>query len=232
MLYHYLLFDLDNTLFDFSAAEAAGIEHCARKYGLEWSDEVLGIYREINHEAWTDYEHGRLPKSDLRTVRFSRLFDHFRLVADVEACSEEYRTELGKSAVPIAGAENLVRSCHRAGYKLGMITNGLTEVQRPRLALSPLTELFDFVIVSDEIGVAKPDAAFFRHALERMHTDDPADALVIGDNLNADIRGGAEFGCATCWYNPLGKPNTIPGLEPTYNVSTLDQLASLLLKSE
>ena len=77
--YKWLLFDADNTLWDFSAAEASALERTLTSRDIEWSNEVLREYRLINHRAWSDYEAGTLPKSQLRTIRFQRLLDRFRL---------------------------------------------------------------------------------------------------------------------------------------------------------
>ena len=90
MNYNWLLFDADNTLFDFSAAEAASLQDCIEQTDIEWSEEVLGIYREINHEAWVAYENGQLNKSQIRHIRFERLLDRFRCALHLQGSSNLY----------------------------------------------------------------------------------------------------------------------------------------------
>ncbi|MEL7162178.1 MAG: HAD family hydrolase, partial [Bacteroidota bacterium] len=122
--YTWLLFDADNTLWDFSAAEASALELTLRTRDIDWSDEVLGQYRQINHRAWSDYEQGLLPKEQLRTIRFQRLLEHYRLDHPAEELSFDYRTYLSESTHMLDGAVELLTDL-RGKYRLGLITNGL-----------------------------------------------------------------------------------------------------------
>lgn len=201
--FDWILFDADNTLLDFHAAEAASLQSTLAAEGVAWSDALYLLYREINHRAWRDFEEGKLPKSRLRLIRFERLFEELGMRADLEACSRNYLGHLSRSRHVYAGVNELLAQLART-HRLGLITNGLKEVQRPRLRATGLDEVFPVIVVSDEIGHAKPHAAFFDHAFAEMGRPDPARVLVVGDNINADIRGGRDYGCRTCWINPAG----------------------------
>ncbi|MEM9928229.1 MAG: YjjG family noncanonical pyrimidine nucleotidase [Bacteroidota bacterium] len=202
-MYNWLLFDADNTLWDFSAAEAAALERTLRERDIAWSDEVLGQYRIINHQAWSDYEQGLLPKEQLRTIRFRRLLEHYRLTHPAEALSFDYRTYLSESTHMLPGARELLEQL-QGKYRMGLVTNGLKEVQRPRLANTGLGEYFEFVVISDEIGVAKPHAGFWDVAYEQMEAVAKEQVLVIGDNPNADVRGALDYGFKACWLRHPG----------------------------
>ncbi len=104
-----------------------------------------------------------------------------------------------------------------------MITNGLSDVQRPRLEASPIGDYFTAVTISDEIGIAKPDAGIFDASFAAMGQPAKSDVLLIGDSLTSDIRGGVNYGIDTCWYNPAGKPNA-NGLTPTYEICHLHEM--------
>lgn len=226
-MYQWLLFDADNTLFDFNAAEAASLEHCIQQTDIEWSPEVLGIYREINHNAWTDYEHGLLSKEDIRHIRFEKLLDRFRSAHDHIALSELYRKGLANSQHMMPGAYALLEQL-QGQYQLGLITNGLTEVQYPRLKATGIERFFpDVVVVSDEIGHAKPKKEFFDHAFELMGHPDPESVLVIGDNPIADIGGALSYGCHACW---LKLPHVMkkPPTKPHYQIEEITALKSIL----
>lgn len=225
--YEWLLFDADNTLFDFNAAEASSLQACLSATDIEWSAEVLGIYREINHDAWTAYENGQLSKSEIRHIRFERLLDRFRCAHDVIALSDQYRVGLAASKHLMVGALEVLGQL-RPHYRLGLITNGLTEVQYPRLKATGIDQFFpEVVVVSDEIGVAKPHPAFFDHAFDLMGRPDPEKVLVIGDNPMADIGGALSYGCHACW---LKLPNVmrVPPSDPQYVIQEIGELPALL----
>lgn len=205
-MYEWILFDADNTIWDFDAAEASALERTLLERDLEWSEEVLGTYRLINRAAWADYEAGTLPKEQLRDIRFRRLLEHYRHDHPAEALSLSYRTYLAASNHLLPGARDVLDALH-GKYRLGLITNGLQEVQRPRLANTGIAPYFDFIVISDEIGAAKPDPAFFDHANREMGNPDPADVLVVGDNPNADIRGALNYGFHACWLRHPGTAN-------------------------
>lgn len=226
--YTWLLFDADNTLWDFSAAEASALELVLRNCDIDWSDEVLAQYRIINHQAWSDYENGYLPKEQLRTIRFQRLLEHYRLDHPAEKLSFDYRTYLAASTHMLDGARELLESL-KGKYRLGLITNGLKEVQRPRLASTGLGEYFEFIVISDEIGVAKPHAPFFDYAYERMEGVDKSKVLVIGDNPNADIKGAMNYGFDACWLRHPGAADK-PKLKETYRIRDIRELSELLNK--
>lgn len=225
-MYTWLLFDADNTLWDFSASEASALELTLRQRDIDWSDEVLGQYRVINHQAWSDYEQGLLPKEQLRTIRFQRLLEHYRVDHPAEELSFDYRTYLAASTHMLDGARALLDGL-RSRYRLGLVTNGLTEVQRPRLANTGLEDYFEFVVISDEIGVAKPHAAFWDHAYVQMDGVDKASVLVIGDNPNADVKGALDYGFDACWLRHPGVADR-KGLGETFRIRDIRELGEVV----
>jgi len=227
MSYEWLLFDADNTLWDFSAAEASALERTLRMRDIDWSEEVLGQYREINHRAWSDYEQGLLPKEQLRTIRFSRLLDHYRLDHPAEELSLDYRTYLSESTHMLDGARELLEDL-KGKYRLGLVTNGLKEVQRPRLANTALAPFFEFIVISDEIGVAKPHAPFFDYAYARMDKVEKSKVLVIGDNPNADVGGALNYGFAACWLRHPGVADRHK-LGETHRIRDIRELRKIVL---
>ncbi len=226
--YDWLLFDADNTLLDFTAAERHSLYSALVEEGVEWLDDHHALYHRINHECWTAFEAGQLPKEQLRTIRFERFFYEIRCTADPAAFADRYLAYLAASGHLLQGASELLDELS-AHYRLGLVTNGLKEVQRPRLACSGLAAYFEVVVVSDEIGPAKPDPAFFDHAFAEMGNPAPERVLVIGDNLNADIRGSLEYGAHACWFNPEGRAPYLP-VEPTFTIKSLRELPAILMK--
>ncbi len=228
MPYHWLLFDADNTLFDFDRSMRQALQDAMEAAGITFRQDFHPIYEAINTQCWSDFEHGKISKAELRTRRFELFFEAIQIELDTERFAAEYLFLLSQITFLIDGADVLLESLHQE-FKLGLVTNGLTEVQRPRLAKSGIQEYFDIVVVSDEIGHAKPHAGFFDYAFQQMRQPPKQEVMIIGDNLHADIRGGLDYGIHTCWYNPQQLENDL-NVQPTYQIKELMALKDLLQK--
>jgi 2-haloacid dehalogenase len=230
MNYRWLFFDADDTLFDYPRAETGALEMTFFDMGLTYSPETLPAYQIFNQQVWREFEQGKISALDLRVARFARLFEHLNLAVDLDTFSQRYLVNLSRESVLIEGAANLLADlCGQ--YHMGLITNGLPEVQRPRLAGSGIAKFFDFVAISEEMGVAKPDPRFFSAALAMAGQPDPRSVLVIGDSLNSDIRGGIQAGLDTLWYNPSGKPGD-PRWPVVHECRSLEEMGRLLLSAD
>lgn len=225
MAYNWIFFDADNTLFDFNHSEGAALKNALEDFGELFEDHYHPVYNSINRECWQAFEHGRLSKAELRTRRFDLFFHAIGRQYDAEEFAGAYLEHLSQQCALIQGAQGLLEKLHQT-HHLALVTNGLKEVQRPRLARSGLADFFKMVVVSDEIGHAKPDRAFFDYAFEAIGRPDHKTVLMVGDNLNADIRGAADYGLDTCWYNP-GK-ETSKVIKATYEIGELEELHGLV----
>lgn len=226
MRYTWLFFDADDTLFDYPKAEERALAATLAEFELPALAGVLPAYREINQAVWREFEQGTISAVDLRLVRFVRLFERLGFNGKVEAFSQRYLVHLSQSSVLIEGVQSLLARLAK-DYRLGLVTNGLPEVQRPRLVSAGITGFFEFEAISEELGISKPDPRFFQAALTLAGNPDPARVLVIGDSLNSDIRGGCQAGLDTLWYNPARLPAD-PRWPPAYEVHTLSEILSLL----
>ena len=113
--------------------------------------------------------------------------------------------------------------------KLGIITNGFTALQQIRLERTGLRDHFDALVISEEVGVPKPDPRIFDYALEQAGNPDRERVLMVGDTAESDIRGGMNAGLSTVWLNAHGR--TLPeGIQPTWTVTSLNELEQLLCK--
>ncbi len=226
-LYDWLLFDADGTLFDYDRAEELALARTCAVAGVPFDGETLTLYRAINQGLWRELERGRVSPAVLKVRRFEEFLAALGKNLSALEFSENYLGHLASSADLITGAESLLQSC--AGrYRLALLTNGLSRVQRSRLAGSALACFFSGVIISEEIGAAKPDAAFFARALGELGDPPPARALMIGDNWNTDIRGAVDSGIAACWFNPGGLPRP-DAPEITMECASLEALGMRLL---
>ncbi|MBN1858721.1 YjjG family noncanonical pyrimidine nucleotidase [Candidatus Bipolaricaulota bacterium] len=223
--YRWIFLDADGTLFDYSAAESGALAATLAEEGVFARSEHIDAYRAVNAALWRRFERGEVSQATLRTLRFSQFSERFGLELDAVAFGSRYLGHLAQCAELIDGAESVVRFLHgRAGLLL--LTNGISEVQRSRLALSPLHGLLDHVVISGEVGAAKPDPRMFDVAFECAGNPTRSSVLMVGDSLSSDIRGGALYGIDTCWFNPMREPNSME-LVPTFEIQSLRELAAI-----
>jgi YjjG family noncanonical pyrimidine nucleotidase len=225
MAYDTLLFDADGTLFDYDRAETWALTETFARYGHFFEPAYSDTYRQVNDPLWEAFEQGTITQDRLKVLRFELLFEALGFDVDPEAFSASYSRQLGKATFLIEGARDLVGALS-ADHRLLLLTNGLTDVQRPRFGASTIGHYFEDWIISEEVGVAKPDPRIFDIAFERLGQPDKRDVLIIGDSLTSDIAGGIAYGIDTCWYNRNGR-QADPSLSITYQISDLSQLLAI-----
>ena len=224
MSYQWLLFDADGTLFDYYRAEDTALAQNFTLHNLAFQPDYRLRYRDINHQFWLRLEQKQVTPEELRVGRFQQLFTELDIAYDAAAFSATYLEQLAQQAHLIDGAVELLEALN-GRYHLALITNGLADVQYPRLARSGLEAYFSAIIVSDEVGVAKPNPGIFDVAFNRMNQPAKSEVLIIGDSLSSDMSGGINYGIDTCWYNPQGESTQ---LTVTYEIGQLSQLPGIL----
>ncbi len=229
MSYEWVLLDADGTLFDYDRAECYALERTLHDFDLPFDAQTVADYRRINSALWLDFEAGKVEADRLKVLRFERLLSVMDADARVDPArfSAAYLGHLGECAALIKCADHVVRALH-ARARLALITNGLKEVQRSRLAKSGLEPFFEAVIISDEIGVAKPDPGIFDVAFLRMGDPDRSEVLIVGDSLTSDMKGGYDYGIDTCWFNPDHAPRE-PRIATCYEIEGLTALLAIVV---
>ena len=225
--YRTILFDADNTLFDFSRAEREAIADTMRFSGITPTEALIGSYSEINDAMWKRLERGEISKESLREARFFEFCRTFGFEIDVPRMASAYVTFLSQKTHLIDGALAVCEALAEK-YSLYIVTNGIKTVQRKRFAASRLTPFFSDIFISEELGFEKPHRGFFDAVAARIPDFSPSAALIVGDSLSSDVRGGIAAGLDTCWYNPRGIKNG-EALPITYEIRTLKDLVPLLL---
>jgi 2-haloacid dehalogenase len=224
--YEWLLFDADGTLFDYDKAEGTSLELTFKEFGFEYELSNGDTYRWINADIWRQFEQGQISQERLRTRRFELLFDVLQIEGDAEAFGTRYLRNLAESSELIAGAEDVVRAL-QGHVGMMIITNGLADVQWPRFARSTISDCFVGLVISEEVGTAKPDEKIFDIAFEKMQFPGKEEVLIIGDSLRSDIKGGSNYGIDTCWFNPRREPAD-GDVKPTYEIAELRDLLALV----
>ena len=224
--YRWLLFDADDTLFDYGQAEAGALRLTFEQLGVRFDPAYLPVYQRINRQIWQDFEQGKISAEALRTRRFELLFEAIGVTIDAERFSAAYLPNLATQSELTEGALEVVRALH-GKYRLAIITNGLRDVQRPRLAQSAIRDYIADIVISEEVGAVKPEGAIFDAAFQRMGRPGKDEVLLIGDSLTSDVAGGSAYGIDTCWFNPEGKVRR-DGLVITYEIRRLTELLEIL----
>jgi len=220
--YRWIVFDADGTLFDYDQAERSALAQTFRQHGLTFDSEVPRLFGEINKPLWVDLEQGKLSSQRLRVQRFEELAAALEIDFCASDFSRDYLANLGKEGGLLPGADAVVEDLSR-DHGLALATNGIAEVQRSRFSVSTIKEYFSALVISDEIGIAKPDPGYFEELFARMGEPDRSEVLMVGDSLSSDIAGGSGFGIDTCWYNPSGGSNGST-VVPTYEIKELSAL--------
>ncbi len=227
MRYPWVLFDADDTLFDFKRSARHSLTKTLEDYQISATEIHFQVYETINHEVWLAFERQEITAVQLRKLRFERFLDTIGEYRDPLEMNRYYLDLLSKTKFMLDGAVELVEDLQRKSYRIGLITNGLQEVQRSRLAHAKMEKYFEIVVVSDEIGVSKPHTGFFEHAFKEMGQPSKSEVIIVGDSLNSDIQGGINFGVDTCWFNPHGATN-LTDHKPTYQIEKLEALHEIL----
>ena len=226
-IYRGVLLDADNTLFDYDRAEAEALEETfAHAIPDVPRREAAEAYRGINARYWKLFEQGSVTAEGLQSGRWTDLFRQLGRTGDPSAAAATYVARLSTKAHFLPGAPDFVRElAQRASVCL--VTNGLSRVQRGRLAHSGIAGHFTAVLISEELGFAKPDPRFFLAAGSALNL--PASQLLcVGDSPAADIAGARGAGIDACWFSPSGAPWPGPGDPPEYVVRRLSDVLHLV----
>jgi YjjG family noncanonical pyrimidine nucleotidase len=225
--YDVVLLDADDTIFDFYRAETYALEASLAAFGYDAPvDGYLEAFRRINGEVWKEYETGRSTSEEIRVKRFVLLLSELGLAYDAAEVSAYYVDRLGETTFMVDGARKLLDALHRK-LPMALVTNGISAVQRSRLAKSGVGDYFGAIMISDELGVQKPDPGIFLRALEHVGTTPGDRVIMIGDSLHSDIRGAIAAGIDSCWFNLRGRPSE-PEIVPTHTISRLDEIYAIL----
>jgi HAD superfamily hydrolase (TIGR01549 family) len=225
-----VIFDLDDTLCDYAAARE---ERLRRAFSLSADGGIrsrcaIDLDRMIA-ESIRMHPHG--------ADHFEELFARFG-IADARAAraaADWYRENRFHGLRLFPGVEELFSAVRdavsvdepQAARPIGIVTNGPKEVQRAKLELLGIDNLVDFVLVSEEFGVSKPDPLIFHEAL-RLAGVRPEEAIFVGDSAEFDMVGAHAAGIPTVWVNRQQRPWTEPGPPPTREIRSLADLPRLL----
>lgn len=221
----YVLFDLDDTLFDFKKAEVLAFKETMQDCGLKEDEKHFQLYESINRSMWRALEKNEITKEELKNTRFKKYLEASHQEYDANRLTQSYTKHLSLQGCLIEGAYEIVSLLSKEIACFGA-TNGISEIQEGRLKVSGLDALFQDVFISEKMNCKKPERAFFEKIFETLHCSQE-EVILIGDSLSADIQGGINAQIQTVWYNPNHLKNDSI-VQPTYEISDLKEVVSLI----
>ncbi|MFP8967730.1 pyrimidine 5'-nucleotidase [Pokkaliibacter sp. CJK22405] len=228
MSYQWVIFDADDTLFHFDAF--AGLQMTLATHGKDFNREDYAQYQAINTPLWQQYQQGEITAEDVKIRRFIPLAEELGI--SPRQLNQQFLASMAEVCHPLEGVRELLERL-QGKVGLGIITNGLVDLQTARLARNAMSHFFEVLVVSEAVGVAKPDPKIFRHTelevqkIKPNQSLTPEQFLMVGDNPASDILGGQRAGWHTCWLNAAKTPAP-DGILPNYTVSNHFELKRLL----
>lgn len=229
MKYEVIIFDADETLFDFEKSEREALKNTMMEFNIDYDENYhLKVYKDINSVVWKEFENGLIIQSNLNIERFKRLIKSLNFNFDEEKFAKAYIKHLSYASFLYNDILALIENLYKK-YKLLIVTNGLKDVQDNRIRKSIIGKYFENVVVSEEINISKPDPKIFEYALNSINYSDKSKVIIVGDSLTSDIQGGLNSGIDTCWFNPNNIINNT-SIKPTYKITNLMDLKNILEK--
>ena len=220
----YVFLDLDDTILDFKKSEYFAIGKTMADYGVEPTEALRKRYHVINKWHWEQLELGTMTRQQVLEERFSMFFGELGVQVDAVQVALDYAQNLSSGHYFLPGAEEAVESLSRK-YKLYIASNGTASVQHSRMTSANLYRFFEKVFVSQNIGYNKPSEEFFAACFAQIPDFDVSKAVMVGDSLSSDIKGGINAGMKTVWVNPSHAEGKI---KADYEIESITQLESLL----
>jgi putative hydrolase of the HAD superfamily len=206
----HIFFDLDHTLWDFDKNAQETLTELYHHYqlcaiGLNSCDAFIERYTENNQLLWAEYHMGRITKDRLRAERFHKTFVELGVSPELvpHQFEEDYVKFSPKKTNLFEGSEKVLGYLQKK-YTLHIISNGFKETTLTKMDLCNLNPYFSNVIISEDVGVNKPDKGIFEYALSKAGAE-KHESIMIGDSIEADIRGAQDFGMKAIFFNPMNK---------------------------
>lgn len=234
-MHRNFLFDLDQTLLDFHASEYKALGIVLRANGLSFSDEIYRAFKAYNKSLWLELEKGTISRTELFTKRFLDVFSRCEgdsAGLDPLAVNNDFIRTMSVNGVLMDGALEFVSRVKEniPNSRIYIASNGATINAKGRIASTGLDRYIDGLFISEDMGVTKPDAAFFDICLERIG-EPKSSCIMIGDSLSSDMLGAKNASLDSVWFMPSGNvEEAMAAYDINYCASSFDELYDILEK--
>ena len=221
-----VLFDLDDTLFDFHKAEKIALTKTLVHFGIDPTEETLALYSAINAAHWKRLELGEISREEVKVGRYRELFKTIGVECDPVKATAYYESMLAIGHYFMPGAPELLEELY-GKYRLYIVSNGTAKVQEGSIGSSGIKKYMDGIFISQILGANKPDKQFFDICFAEIPDFSLSETVIIGDSLSSDIKGGINAGITTVWFNPKGIEND-SDIKPDCTIKELSEVPGLL----
>lgn len=221
-----VLFDLDDTIFDFKKSERIALSKTLLELGVEPTDYIVNQYSKYNQSQWKRLELGEISREEVKVNRYRMLFDELGLDISPSLATSMYEKKLAVGHYFIDGAVEALDDLHK-DFDLYLVSNGAKAVQDGRLSSANITQYFKGIFISEVVGYEKPSENFFEYCADRIDDFDRSDTVIIGDSLTSDIKGGNNFGIKTIWFNQHFADNNTE-IKPDYEIHNLNEIKQII----
>lgn len=234
-MHHNFLFDLDQTLLDFHASEFKALGIVLKSNGLSFSDKIYQVFKAYNKELWSELEKGTITRTELFTKRFQYIFSLCeRDVTNLDPLeiNDDFIRAMSVNGVLVDGALEFVRRVkdNIPDARIYIASNGATINAKGRIASTGLDKYIDYLFISEDMGVTKPDAAFFDICLKRI-AEPKSSCIMIGDSLSSDMLGAKNASINSVWFMPSGDiEKSMIDYDIDYVAASFDELYLILEK--
>ena len=234
-MHHNFLFDLDQTLLDFHASEHKALGIVLQANGLSFSEEIYQKFKAYNKYLWLELEKGTITRPELFTKRFQYIFEQCEgdaAALDPLKINKDFIRTMSVNGVLMDGALEFVKKVKEniPDARIYIASNGATINAKGRIASTGLDKYIDYLFISEDMGVTKPDAAFFDICLERI-AEPRSTCIMIGDSLSSDMLGAKNASIDSVWFMPSGDVERLmQEYDINYVASSFDELYLILEK--
>ncbi len=224
-----IIFDADDTILDHKVCEKQALQYLFNKIEEEYKNEYQDVFRPLDNKLWNDAMNGesKYPIDKLAEYRFEIFFKKINVkYNNYKLANELFKEGFASTSSLTKNSYEIIKYLHDKKYKIYVITNGIVELQKPRIINSLIGSYISDIIVSEEVGIAKPDSKIFNILLEKINLKSN-EVIMIGDNLEKDIKGAQNANIISIWYNPDNKNNNTKIL-PNYEIKDLMEIQQLL----
>ncbi len=220
-----VLLDLDDTILDFKMSERVALTKTLNELSIEPTEEIIKKYSKYNISQWKRLELGEISREEVKVNRYKLLFDDIKVDASPEKATAIYEENLAHGHYFVDGAKEMLYSiCN--DYNLYVVSNGAKKVQDGRMKSADISHCFKGIFVSEVVGFEKPNVEFFNKVFSQIENFNADEAVIIGDSLSSDIKGGKNAKIKTVWFNPNGLE--CDDIVPDFQISSLDEIKPLL----
>lgn len=236
-MYNTIIFDLDDTLTHDKENIRVAFKIVLEYKGESYTDEKFERFYYIDKKTWRDRAAGKLItpfeddiKKKTEYVRASRFLNYFENTISYEEAvkmNNLYINGMMEHVVSREGALEIIQYLYNKNYKLVVATNGPLIPLKTKLEKLKIAPYFLAIFSAEEVGFMKPKKEYFDGLLKKAQISEKESVLLIGDDLEKDIKGGLDNGLDTCWCNYTGEDNKTEYI-PTYEIRKLEELRKIL----